>query len=79
VHSDFIQFFVRRRKVVSASFIATLPNLMHLRHVADYQEAGVSHRQAERAVRSAREFVAILPERIRCHTAQNCWTHNCPH
>ena len=64
VHSDFIQFFVRRRKVVPASFIATLPNLMHLRHVADYQEAGVSHRQAERAVRSANEFVAILSREV---------------
>jgi uncharacterized protein (UPF0332 family) len=64
VHNDFVQLFVRRRKVVPASFVATLPNLMQLRHAADYQEAGVSQRQAERAVRSANEFVATLTREV---------------
>jgi hypothetical protein len=31
---------------------------------ADYQEPGVSQRQAERAVRSANEFVAILTREV---------------
>jgi uncharacterized protein (UPF0332 family) len=50
VHSDFVQRFVRRRKVVPASFASALPNLMRLRHSGDYQQVGVSQRAAERAV-----------------------------
>src|SRR5262245_28678109 len=60
VHSDFVQLFVRRRKVVPASFVGALPSLMQLRHIADYQQPGVSQRQAERAVRLAQEFVELL-------------------
>ena len=54
VHSDFVQLFVRRRKLVPASFAGALPSVMHLRHIADYQQPGVSQVQAERAVRRAR-------------------------
>ena len=50
VHSDFVQLFVRRRKLAPASFVGALPSLMHLRHSAGYQQPGVSHVQAERAV-----------------------------
>ena len=38
VHSDFVQLFVRRRKLVPASFAGALPSVMHLRHIADYQQ-----------------------------------------
>ena len=64
VHSDFVQRFVRRRKIVPASFASALPNLMRLRHIGDYQQAGVSQRAAERAVRLAREFVQLLAKEI---------------
>jgi uncharacterized protein (UPF0332 family) len=60
VHSDFVQLFVRRRKLVPASFAGALPSVMHLRHIADYQQPDVSQVQAERAVRCAREFVTLL-------------------
>jgi uncharacterized protein (UPF0332 family) len=60
VHSDFVQRFVRRRKLVPASFAGALPSVMQLRHIADYQQPGVSRRQAERAVRRAREVVTLL-------------------
>ena len=56
VHSDFVQLFVRRRKLVPASFAGALPSVMHLRHIADYQQPGVSQVQAERAVRQAGEL-----------------------
>ena len=42
VHSDFVQHFVRRRKLVPASFAGALPSVMQLRHIADYQQPGVS-------------------------------------
>ena len=60
VHSDVVQLFVRRRKLVPASFAGALPSVMHLRHIADYQQPGVSQVQAERAVRRAREFITLL-------------------
>jgi hypothetical protein len=33
---------------------------MHLRHIADYRQPGVTQRQAERAVRMAQDFVELL-------------------
>jgi uncharacterized protein (UPF0332 family) len=64
VHNDFVQLFVRRRKIVPASFVGTLPSLMQLRHIADYQQPGVSQRQAGRAVRLAQEFVELLIKEV---------------
>ncbi len=60
VHSDFVQLFIRRRKVVPASFASALPHLIRLRHIGDYQQPGVSLRETERAVRLAQEFVELL-------------------
>jgi uncharacterized protein (UPF0332 family) len=64
VHSDFVHIFVRRRKLVPASFASALPSIMQLRHMADYQQPGVSQRQAERAVRTAREFLELLMQEV---------------
>lgn len=64
VHGDFVHFFVRRQKVVSASIVSTLPKLMQLRHVADYKQPGVSQIQAERAVRLAQEFIELIAREI---------------
>jgi hypothetical protein len=41
-----------------------LPSVMQLRHMADYQQPGVSQRQAERAVRRAREVVTLLQREV---------------
>ena len=64
VHSDFAQLFVRRRKLVPLSFASALPTVMQLRHMGDYQQPGVSQRQAERAVRLAREFLDLLMREV---------------
>jgi uncharacterized protein (UPF0332 family) len=64
VHSDFVQLFVRRRKLVPASFAGALPSMLHLRHMADYRQPGVSQPQAERAVRRAREFLTLLQREV---------------
>lgn len=64
VHSDFVHRFVRKRKIVPASFASALPNLMRLRHTGDYRQPGVSQRQAERAVHLAREFVELLIKEV---------------
>jgi hypothetical protein len=45
---------------VPASFAGALPSVLQLRHMADYQQPGVSQSQAERAVRRAHEFVTLL-------------------
>jgi hypothetical protein len=60
VHSDFVQNFVRRRKIVPVSFAGALPTTMQIRHIGDYRQPGASQRQAERAVRLAQEFSELL-------------------
>ena len=60
VHSDFAQYFVRRRKVVPASFARTLPHLIRTRNIGDYLQPGVGKKQAERAVRLAQDFVRLV-------------------
>jgi hypothetical protein len=37
---------------------------MQLRHMGDYQQPGVRQRQAERAVRLAREFLELLVREV---------------
>ena len=64
VHSDFVQNFVRGRKIVPASFAGALPTIMQLRHIADYRQPGASQRQAERAVRLAQEFSQFLMKEV---------------
>jgi uncharacterized protein (UPF0332 family) len=64
VHSDFVQNFVRRRKVIAASFASALPTTMAIRHIADYRQPGVSQRQAERAVKLAQEFSELLMKEV---------------
>jgi len=58
VHGDFVQHFVRGRKVVPANFAGALPALMEIRHLADYRQPAPSQRQVERAVNLAEEFSA---------------------
>ena len=64
VHSDFVQNFVRRRKIIAASFASALPITTEIRHIADYRQPGVSQRQAERAVKLAREFSELLMKEV---------------
>ena len=39
-------------------------DFVHLRHIADYHQPGVSQVQAERAVRRARGFVILLQREV---------------
>lgn len=64
VHSAFVQNFVRRRKIVPASFAGALPSVMQIRHNGDYRQPGASQRQAERAVRLAGEFLELLMREV---------------
>lgn len=64
VHTDFVHIFIRRRKIVPLNFARALPTAMQLRHVADYQQPGVSQQEAERAVRQARQFLEILLKEV---------------
>jgi len=64
VHGDFVQHFVRGRKIVPASFAGALPALMEIRHIADYRQPGPSRRQVERAVRLAQEFSECLIKEV---------------
>lgn len=64
VHGDFVQNFVRRRKIVPATFAGALPAIMEIRHIADYRQPGPSQRQAERAVRLAQVFSDYLTKEV---------------
>jgi len=58
VMSEFSGKLVARRKVVSGQLSGKLELLFTTRLVADYDQESVSRRQADRAVREARHFVA---------------------
>jgi len=64
VHSEFVQTFARRRKIVPANFAGALPALMDLRHMADYRQPGVSQRQAKRAIRVAEQFLQTVEKEV---------------
>ena len=64
VHTDFVQIFVRQRKIVPASFAGALPSVMQLRHIGDYRQPGASQRQSERAVHVAQEFLGLLRKEV---------------
>jgi uncharacterized protein (UPF0332 family) len=64
VHSEFVQNFVRGRKIVPASFAGSLPAIMEIRHMSDYRQPGPSQRQVERAVRLAEEFSACIMREV---------------
>jgi len=48
----------------NSELFALFPSVMQLRHMADYQQPGVSQRQAEKAVREAQEFFATLRKKV---------------
>jgi uncharacterized protein (UPF0332 family) len=64
VHTDFVHTFIHRRKVVPLSFAKALPTVMQLRHVADYQQPGISRQEAERAVKQARQFLDVIVREV---------------
>jgi uncharacterized protein (UPF0332 family) len=63
VQSQFNEQLIRRRKAYPAELADTLTRLMILRRTADYHMEPVSESQARRALRRAREFVAIIQAR----------------
>lgn len=60
VQAQFSAELVNRRKLYPASLRDTLTNTMAVRHTADYGGRPVTERQAARALRWAREFVAAV-------------------
>lgn len=60
VQSQFAGQLVSRRKVYPAALRDVLPLLLTLRHTADYETDQVSHTQAQRALRRARDFVVTI-------------------
>jgi uncharacterized protein (UPF0332 family) len=56
----FARELVQRRKVFPAELRRTLPELIGIRHAADYWATGVSEREAARALARARGFVEAV-------------------
>ena len=57
VQAEFARELIQRRKVFPAELRVTLPELIGIRHAADYWATGVSEREAGRALARARTFV----------------------
>jgi uncharacterized protein (UPF0332 family) len=57
VHANFVGQLIQRRKIHPANLRRTLPDLLALRHKADYRATHVSQREAQQAVRSAQTLV----------------------
>src|SRR5512135_1654398 len=60
VQSRFAGDLVARRKLYPAQLADSFNRLMLLRHDADYKPTMVSHKQATRALRDARQFVTAV-------------------
>jgi uncharacterized protein (UPF0332 family) len=60
VHSSFVGQLIQRRKLYPANLRRTLPDLLALRHKADYRITHVSQREAQRAVHSAQALVQAV-------------------
>jgi uncharacterized protein (UPF0332 family) len=60
VHASFVGQMIQRRKIYPPNLRRTLPDLLALRHKADYRATHVSQREAQRAVRSAQALVEAV-------------------
>ena len=60
----FARELVQRRKVFPAELRRTLPELIGIRHAADYWATGVSEREAARALARARGFVEAVRSEV---------------
>ena len=60
VHVSFVGQLMQRRKIYLANLCRTLPDLLALRHKADYRATHVSQREAQQAVRSAQVLVQAV-------------------
>ncbi len=60
VQAQFSGQLIGRRKLYPAELRTTLPTLLELREVADYEATFVSRREAERAVRRVEQFVESI-------------------
>lgn len=60
VQAHFARELIQRRKVFPPELRVTLPELIGIRHAADYWATGVSEREAGRALARARTFVEAV-------------------
>ena len=60
VHASFVGQLIQRRKVYPANLRRALPDLLALRHKADYRATPVSQREAQQAVRNAQAVVQAV-------------------
>ena len=64
VHASFVAQLSQRRKTYPASLRRTLPDLLALRHKADYRATQVSQREAQQAVRRAQALVQTITAHV---------------
>jgi uncharacterized protein (UPF0332 family) len=60
VHASFVGQLLQRRKFYPANLRRILPDLLALRHTADYRVTRVSQREAQQAVRSAQTLLQAV-------------------
>lgn len=65
VHTTFSTHCVHRRKLFPAAFASILPDMMILRHKADYSTEIIAKSKAELQLREARKFVTTLQEKVK--------------
>jgi uncharacterized protein (UPF0332 family) len=68
IHTTFSTHCIKRRKLFPAEFASVLPDMMRLRHNADYDAIGVSKKDASRLLKKAQQFSFTLQQRIESWT-----------
>jgi uncharacterized protein (UPF0332 family) len=64
VQSRFVGELINREKKYPASLRSTLPDLLAIRHKADYEVEGINDRVAQQVVRRAQFFVQAVREEL---------------
>ena len=64
VQARFVGELINREKMYPGSLRATLPDLLAIRHKADYEVEGIADRVAQRVVRRAQSFVQAIREAL---------------
>ena len=64
VQARFVGELIHREKRYPASLRSTLPDLLAIRHKADYEVEGIHDRVAQRVVRRAQSFIQAVREEL---------------
>ena len=68
VHTTFSTHCIHRRKMFPSAFASMLPDMMTIRHKADYDTSDVSKKEAAQQLKKSEQFCFILQQKAESWT-----------